>query len=661
MSEHSRVERGAARRRAAGAAAMLALALMLSPAAAWAEVRLGPLVGDHAVVQRERPIEVRGSAAPRERISVELAGATVRARADRSGNWRAVLPAMPAGGPHTLTARGASGEDSASDILVGDVYLCSGQSNMEFQTRYATNASSVLGGAQSDSIRLFTAPRDTAPTARSQFASEPQWLRANAESVGDFSAVCYFFAREIQEAANAPIGLINASWGGTRIEAWMSVPTLRQAGVPESELRTLADAVADPDGARVRFDAALRAWWLEREAGGRAGWGGADFDDARWPDMNLGGFWEQSGQSALSLFDGVVWFRTRFSLTEAQAAQGATLTLGPIDDIDITLINGQAVGAQGGWDTPRSYTLAPGVLRAGENTIAVGVLDTGGGGGLWGEVGVRALRFADGSSVSLEQPWKYQVSSQLWETPAPPSPPWGGPNGLAALYNAMIAPLDGAHLRGVLWYQGEANAGDAQTYARLLPAMMRNWRELFDDPELPFFVAQLADFGAPASTPQPHSWGALRDAQRRVVAADAHAGLAVTIDIGDRFDIHPTQKFVVAQRLARAARRQIYAEAVADQGPAPIGARRAGDEVIVEFANGPLVTYSASRPIAFELCDDASACRFVDARVEGAGIRLDARGGASAKVRYCWGDAPICNLYNRDDLPAVPFELAVTQ
>lgn len=223
----------------------------------------------------------------------------------------------------------------------------------------------------------------------------------------------------------------------------------------------------------------------------------------------------------------------------------------------------------------------------------------------------------------------------------------------------MIAPLGPYGLRAALWYQGESNVAGPDDYARLLPAMMQDWRRAFAAPDLPFLIVQLADFGAPAVAPQRQSWGALRDEQRRAVASDAHARLIVTIDIGDRFDIHPTHKTVVGRRLALAARELVYGDRIIASGPSPLSASKSGESVVVDFANGPLVTYSAARPISFELCDEARNCAFVDATINGSRVTLDARGQSSAFVRYCWADAPICNLYNEEDLPAVPFEAPI--
>jgi len=640
--------------------AVALMALLLWPDAARAQERplLHPMFSDHGVLQRDRPIAVWGWAAPGERVTVTFAGARVRARADADGTWRASLPARHAGGPHTLVVQTAGGaSQSAADILTGDVYLCSGQSNMEFP------ASGAAGGAGADdpSIRLYRLPLLSALAPQSTLASPPLWTMAAGRAIEDFSAVCLAFAREIEGAAGAPIGLIQSAWGGTRIESWLSAAAMRGAGGFDEGLDAIAAAATDPAGARARYSTALAAWWAQHDPGARAGWGEFAFDDKNWPAITLaGGSWENSDAKALASFDGAVWFRTEFSLTPQQAAQAAELTLGPIDDIDITILNGVVVGGESNWQAPRAYAIPAGALRAGQNTLAVGVLDTIGGGGLWGGPETRALRFADGSSLPLEQTWRHKISANLFDLPPPPPrAPWDGQDAYTGLYNAMIAPLAPYGLRGALWYQGESNVASPEEYARLLPAMMKDWRGAFASPQLPFLIVQLANYGAPAAEPQRNSWGGLRDAQRRVVAADAHAGLVVTIDIGDRFDIHPLQKTVVGRRLALVARRLIYGEAVTDSGPSPVSARSAGDDIIVEFAHGPLIAYSSARPIAFELCNRDRECRFADATIDGSRVKIDARGSTPAFVRYCWEDAPICNLYNNSDLPAVPFEAAV--
>lgn len=621
---------------------------------------LNPVFSDHAVLQRDRPIVLWGHAGANERVSATLDGRSVNARADRNGAWRMSLPAHGAGGPYALEVRSQSGRaQRLSNILVGDVYLCSGQSNMEFETRVATNADTALGGASDEGLRLLNVTRRYAVSPQTMLSGGDHWQVAERESVSRFSAICYFFGRELRQREQIPIGLIAASWGGTIIEAWMSEGALTRLGGYEDGLAAAELARRDPVAAREHFTQSMNAWWAANDPGTSANWRAPDFDDSGWTTIAPEDFWESSGRSDLALFDGVAWYRTEFELSAAQAALGARLELGPADDIDATFVNGAQVGAMAGWDQPRVYEVAPGVLRAGRNVLASGVLDTGGGGGWWGPAEDKVLVLSDGTRVQLSGPWRYRVSAELAELAAAPRTPADGPNGYNALYNGMIAPLAPYGLRGALWYQGEANAGAPADYARSLPAFFADWRRAFETPDLPFFVAQLANFGQPVAAPTRNSWGAIRDVQRRVVDADETAALAVTIDVGDRFDIHPTQKLVVAQRMARAAGAMIYGDDIVYRGPSPVRTETTLGAIRVRFEGGPLVAYSARRPIGFEVCDEARVCEFADAMIEGEDILIEGSSGQRAFVRYCWGDAPICNLYNAADLPAAPFEIEV--
>ncbi|MES1198398.1 MAG: sialate O-acetylesterase [Pseudomonadota bacterium] len=623
---------------------------------------LHPMFQDHAVLQRDQPIAVWGWAPAGQNVTVTLDHASRTVRADRSGVWRTSLPAHAAGGPFTLSASAGHASQTISDVLLGDVYLCSGQSNMEFQTKYATNSYTTVNAGADDQLRLFTVTRRIADAPQTTFEAPDHWSVAAPASVADFSAVCYFFGRDLRQNEHVPIGLIHSSWGGTVIEAWTSEPQLHAMGGLEQELALVDQNRRDPAGANAAFARVMSDWWSHNDPGGRAGWSNPGFDDSGWGTITPSGDWENANIRELAGFDGIVWYRTEFTLTAAQAAQAGQVVLGPADDIDATYLNGQPIGATVGWDTPRTYNVAAGALHAGRNVLASAVLDTGGGGGWWGPAENKVLKLADGASVPLAtHPWRYKISAQLSDTAAPPQPPAGGPNGYSVLYNGMIAPIAPYGLRGALWYQGEANANAPEMYARLLPGLMADWRRAFNSPNLPFYVVQLASYGPPvANGPQRNGWGAIRDVQRRVMLADAHAGLAVSMDVGDRFDIHPTEKSVVGERLARLARHRIYGENVVDSGPSPSGAHRDGGSVVVSFTDTPLLAYSNNRPMSFELCDAQRTCRFVDASIEGANIRLDAHDvSAPAFVRYCWGDGALCNLYNDSDLPAAPFEIAV--
>lgn len=640
--------------------AMLVAAILapLSAAMAAAPLLSAPYT-DHAVFQRDREIVIRGEASPGAVVAVEFDNETVHAKADGGGAWRASLAARPAGGPFEMKLSAGGVTQTIRDILIGDVYLCSGQSNMEFALRYATNAEAFIGGAADADIRLLKIPRASSTAPRKDIDAPEGWRRATPQAASDFSALCFLFGKEIKAAEKTPVGLIEAAWGGTRIEAWMSRGALERLGGFRDELKSIERARTDPGRERRRWLASLNRWWTDEEPGGRAGFARAVFDDANWPQITLGGPWEQAGAPALADFDGAVWFRKSITLSAREAQEAIALELGPIDDIDATYVNGVLIGATDIWDAPRVYKVPADLLREGDNLIAVGVLDTGGGGGLWGPEGAVKVHYADGSATPLSGPWRYMISAPLGDLRPPRRIEFEGPHALSALHNAMIAPLAPYALKGVLWYQGEANARYPDEYRRLLPAFIADWRRTFGADDLPFILAQLAAFGAPPTAPERASWGGIREAQRRVAQADENVGLAVAIDIGDPFDIHPSQKAVLARRMALIARRMIYGRNVDDQGPGVASAVRDPQGVIIAFDSGPLLTRSSSRPIAFELCTEDRTCRFVDASIDGNAVRLAPVSESDAFIRYCWGNAPICNLVDDSGLPAVPFEIDI--
>ncbi|KAF0185252.1 MAG: sialate O-acetylesterase [Caulobacteraceae bacterium] len=621
---------------------------------------LHSLFQDHAVVQRGQPLHVWGWTGPNERVMARLDNGPPRVtRADRTGAWRMSLGTLEAGGPHTITAIAGGRTQVVTDVLAGDVFLCSGQSNMEFPTRLATNSTALLREAPNPQIRLFQVSRRLSATPQHAYDAANRWMVDEPAAAGDFSAVCYLFGRAVQRTQHVPVGLIHASWGGTPIEAWMSEAALRGAGRGD-EVELAAAHARDPQAADRRFAQGMQQWRHDRDPGVAGQWNAPDLDDRDWATVSPEGFWEDAGEQQLAHLDGIVWFRTDFTLSAAQASLGGRLELGPADDADVTYVNGQRVGGEDVWDAPRAYAIAPGVLREGRNVLASSVLDTGGGGGFWGAAGEKQLHLSDGSRISLAAPWRYRIAAPLSEIGLPPRRPWGGSSAFSTLFNGMIAPAQGYGMSAVLWYQGETNAGEPRAYERLLPAMFADWRAWHDNRNLEFYVVQLAAFGAPViGAPVRDGWGRIRDVQRRIVAADPHAALAVSIDLGDRHDIHPTQKLVLAERLARLARRRLYAENIEDSGPVPLAAKKEGGAVRVSFGHGPLVVHSGARPASVELCTSDRACRFVDARVQDSDMFIEDVAGGDAFVRYCWGDSPICNLFNASDLPAVPFELAI--
>jgi len=649
---------------------LCALACLSIAGAGNAATLLNPVFQDHAVLQRDEPINVWGEAAPHETLSVSLGIHTASARADERGHWHATLPAMPAGGPHELVVRTQSEQaQTASDVLVGDVWLCSGQSNMVLQVLRSLDSRSEIANSANDAIRMLTVAETSSPRPLDRFAQPVMWQVATPASVPDFSAACFYFARELRKTVEVPMGLIVSALGGSRIEPWMSEGALRAAGGNDDALDVLALYAERPAAANARWGLMWEAWWLQRTQGRR--------ESAPWTVEPAGawrvvpralGYWEQWGVPELASYDGMLWYRTTVNLSAEQAQQQAVLSLGRVDEMDQTWINSRPIGSAAGAsqaDTEPvilpgpggAYRLPRGTLKAGENVIVVNVLDTYSLGGLVGPV---ALQFADGSTVRLDNEWRYQLPPAGIEEP--PRPPWDPTRGKTALYNAMIAPLGDLSMRGVAWYQGEANTGTSSTYQDLLTRFMADWRGRFGA-ELPFLIVQLANYGQPPTAPAESGWAEVREAQRLAVANDVHAGLAIAIDIGERYDIHPPNKQEVGRRLARAARRVVYGEQIASSGPVALSARRNGTNIVVTFGDvaDHLIAYGADAPIGFELCTrDAGSCRYAKASIEGERVYLDAAAfTAATRVRYCWADSPVCTLFDAARLPAGPFQIEV--
>ena len=639
---------------------------LLACGSAWAQEPaplLAAIFSDHAVLQRDRPIEVWGLAQPKEQVTVVFDNDTRKAQADASGAWAVTLPAMRTGGTHTLTARTATRSQTVKDLVIGDVWLCSGQSNMEFTVRNALNAWWEASHSADNGIRHVLIPREPALTPRADFPNPLQWKVAGPDTALDFSAVCYYFARELKRTASVdvPQGMIHASWGGTRIETWLSKDALRQLGADDAKLDLLGRYAADRGAGSVEWGRELQKWWSGMPgSGGTEPWS-AGKNSGQWtPAPAKLTAWEDWGVPALAEYDGVMWYRASVKLTAAQAKQAAKISLGVVDDVDEVWINGQPF-AYGFGEGARNYDVPAKLLKAGDNIVVVNVFDMWGSGGLHGDAGQFALRFADGSSAPLSS-WEYQLPR---DKVYGPRAPWEPVAGINILYNGMIAPLGKYGLRGVAWYQGEANAGlnDALKYQKQLQMLFTDWRRQFDN-AMPFFVVQLANFNHLVMTPVDSGWARLRDAQRRAVSEDGNAGLAVTIDIGNRDDIHPTSKQEVGKRLARAARHVLFEEKLSASGAAPQGAKRAvgGVDVALGDFDGNLLVIGAKDPAGFELCGDTQAsCHFVRAQLGAGGtIRLeDAAPEKATRVRFCWADAPLCNLYDTTGLPVGPFEIAV--
>jgi sialate O-acetylesterase len=615
---------------------------------------------DHAVLQRDKPIPVWGLASPSAEVDVAFAGKSAHATADASGNWHTELSPMSAGGPFELAVTSSTGQtQTVKDVMVGDVYLCSGQSNMEMPLRLATNYDYEIQSAKNTSIRLFHVQRFPSPTPHETFGTDASWAVTSPDTVKEFSAVCYYFGREVQPAAGVAIGLIEDAWGGSAIQAWISRKGLHALGGYEEPLEILDTYARDPKAAEVKWRAMAHAWWMSHDPALAASprWSDPSYDDSGWDKAVPVGKFSTWKVPALKTFDGIVWVRKSFDVTAAQAGGAATISLGAISRTDTTWVNGVDVGAFDGYDIKRVYEIPAGTLREGKNLVAVGVLA---GDGLLSPAEEMTVRFADGSVTALTGPWRYKLSAPFVQTGRTPHVPWLNQNGVSVLHNGMIAPLGGTQIRGVLWYQGEADTWQSKEYERLLPALIADWRAKFGA-DTPFFIAQLTSFGPTATKPQRSDWAALRDVQRRIVEKTPNTALAVTIDLGARDNIHPAAKQELGRRLALLAERSIYGLNIVDRGPTPVAATREGKTVFVKFDNvaAGLSAYEWDRVIGFSLCDAAGNCSFADGAVQHDQIKIDSAAKA-ATVRYCWADSPLCNLTNSEGLPAGTFEIPIS-
>lgn len=628
---------------------LLILAALLASAATAAPT-IDPQFGSHAMLQRGRPIVLSGHAAPDERVGVRFAGETRSAIADSTGRWHVSFPARPSGGPYSIELNGAT---AANDLEMGDVWLCSGQSNMEYPLRRALNGDAEVQGSADDDLRVMKIPQQLSGEMQVQFAKPPQWQRAAPDSVKDFSAACYFLARELRASEKVPIGAIDDSWGGTPIRAWMDEAAVRSGGGGDAA-RIVDLYRSNPTAAVRQFGGEWGEWWRKQtgDKPGQEPWNAS----ARlgWKPLPSLTYWDSWGPG-WKAWIGAIWARERVTLTGAEAAQAATLTLSAVDDMDETFVNGIPVGGTNDPSNARSYPLPKGVLKAGANEILVYVRNVWGQGGFKGPADEFALQFADGHSKPLTGGWEYsKIADSVGQ---PPVAPWKGPSGVSTIYNAMVAPLGPLPVKGVAWYQGAADVGQPG-YDRRLAALMSNWRGQLGAPELPFLIVGLAGWGKPVSHPVESGWAALIDEQKLASERDPHSALVSAIDLGEPNDIHPANKQEVGRRLALAAHALVYRDG-GTVGPLPVSAARQGSAIVVTFTK-PLQVLSGAHANAFELCGpSAASCRFADARVNGSSVAIAADAQPVTRVRYAWSDYPVVNLYDLDLLPVPVFEMAV--
>ena len=620
-----------------------------------AQVKLPRLLRDSMVLQRDTKIKFWGSAAPSEKVSIRFNSRLYRTKADAIGNWMVYLPPTKAGGPYNIDII-ASNTITLHDVLFGDVWFCSGQSNMVHplnihDVRYSTD----IEQANYPQIRQFLVPTLTNLQAPKNDIPSGNWVSAAGKGVRPFSAVAFFFAKKLYEKYKVPIGIINASVGGTPIEAWMSGQGLQ--GFP-AEMKTIEK---NKDTAYVNsFNRKPPTNSNQPQPLADAGntstikWFDTAYVPKGWHTINIPGYWADQGIKNLN---GVVWYRREIDIPAAMVGKPARIFLGRIVDTDELYVNGQLVGNTGYLYPQRRYAVAKGILKAGKNIFVIRVTNFRGKGGF--VPGKPYCIFAGKDTVDLKGDWQYKVGTVFL--------PFAGEaiasgintqNQPAALYNAMVAPFINYAVKGFCWYQGESNTSGAKQYAQLLPALINDWRIKWGMGDLPFLYVQLPGFMDYNYLPSESDWALLRESQLKTLAV-ANTAMVVAIDLGEWNDIHPDNKKDVGERLAVAACKIAYKEDSVYSGPLFQSVIIRQNKIVISFNNmgSSLVTNDGEAPSEIAIAGADKKFVWASAKIEGDKIVAWSNDIPEPKyVRYAWSDNPVNpNLFNKEGLPASPF------
>ena len=624
------------------------------------------LYGDNMVIQADAPVNIWGSGTPGAQVQALFRDQNISGRISGDGLWNLELDpesySPPDGESDSLVIRSGRDQQVFRNVLVGEVWVCSGQSNMEMPliSNWASlnNADEEVRQAEYPGLRLFTVQRGISFQPVDTVVSEG-WVECSPETIPGFSATAYFFGRDIHRSLGVPVGLIHSSWGGTVAEAWTSANSLKDFPGFAEQVRLMSEKATSMDSVRANYESELRRQAEEIAVldigieGTDTLFARGDMDVSGWTDMDLPRMWEGT---ELGVFDGSAWFVREVDLSETMAGSELTLCYGAPDDSDEAWVNGVRVGASAEWDVPREYPIPSGVAHPGMNKIVIRVMDNGGAGGFMGEAKHFALKSSNGTSISLAGGWKAHKGFDFRDVKTIPVSPFN-PNQPTVLYNAMIHPLLPFHIRGAIWYQGESNAGRAFQYRSLFRTMIRDWRAHWGQGDFPFFFVQLANYMQRNSEPVEDSWAELREAQAMALE-EPNTGMAVAIDIGDALDIHPGNKQEVGRRLALNALARVYNQDVPFSGPMYSGMEIDGNRIILSFDyvldglgtsdNGPLK--------GFSICGEDRKFVWANAKIVDDKIQVSAPGISNPiAVRYAWASNPACNLVNSAGLPASPF------
>jgi sialate O-acetylesterase len=619
-----------------------------------ADVSLPKIFSDNMVLQRDQNIVIWGWASPREKVAVSLNKQTISVVTGKDGKWKITLKPERAGGPFVLKINGKN-EITFRDVLIGDVWICSGQSNMEWPVNSSDKAMVEIQNGNYPLIRHIKVPISIAGEPQSDI-KDTRWKVCSSANVGEFTAVGYFFARELFTNLTIPIGLINTTWGGTHSETWTSREGFENSEDFREMIKSMPVLNLDSLGKMKYRETLARIVKVQGELVTDpqqiSEWKNPDYNDGTWSTMNVPMQWEGQG---LGEFDGKVWLRKSFEVYKNDAGKPAQLNLAMIDDSDETYVNGVKVGSTiQKWNEKRKYAIPAGVLKEGRNVIAVRVDDTGGGGGIHGDAADVNLWIGE-SSMSLAGKWAYKVESMLsgFAALSPNSYP-------TLLFNAMVNPLIPYGMKGVIWYQGEANAGRAYQYRKAFPLMINDWRKHWGQGDFPFYFVQLASFNAAnGNSANGSMWAELREAQAMTLSLP-NTGMAVTTDIGEPADIHPRNKQDVGKRLAAIALKNAYGKNIVDSGPVFQSMEIQGNKVIATFQNtgtGLMAKDRYGYVRGFEISGSDKKFVYAQASIEGDKILISAAGiEHPVAIRFGWADdASDTNLFNKEGFPAVPF------
>lgn len=634
-----------------GFAAALPLARVIGAENTDALPFLSPVFGDHMVLQRGKPNTFWGWTTPGSTVRVTIGEQNAVGTAGADGRWQTALDAPPIGGPYTVQIDGNE-HLALQDVLVGDVWLCSGQSNMAFPLRASLDGDEEAKQANYPQLRVYAVA--TRPAYAPVATAKGEWQVCSPETAGRISAVAYYFARKLQRELGIPIGLVQSAVGGSPAESWISREGIGPTG--EFEIQTKEIARLHAAGAN-EYGSFLMHWLDEHDVGSRdEAWAKPDFDDSAWRTVDLPGGFADLG---VPTEPAIVWFRREITLPDPLPDGPVRIQLGVVERMDTTYVNGRWVGASSWVENPRNYVIPAAALHPGKNEIAVRVFKTKPDGGFMSPAKTLRVQLGDGSEIPLAGSWRAAVSFDA-RPPAPmPLDFENYPTMPTVLYNGMIAPVVPLAITGAIWYQGEANSSRAQQYRKLMPALIADWRARFGQGDFPFYIAGLPAFQPRKSAPPSHDgWAELRDAQAFTVRNVRNAGLAVTIDTGEADNIHPRLKEPVGERLALRALAGHYGKSVVDSGPTLRRVERRGRELVLHFAHADGGLQVRGEKLGeFAIAGADRAWHWADARIEGADTVVVSSPEVPAPVfaSYAWQSNPLATLFNGAGLPAQPF------